>query len=125
MATDLTAHQTKGARDIAWLYGGGSRSGGSRSSGGSGGGGGSDRKRPDWMDNPPEGFRVSTATSSDLQMAVNKAGGGAGRGQQRFIEAAPDGQFIAHVLMPISPAEAAPERPQEPVADAPLALDDY
>ena len=125
MATDLTAHQTKGARDIAWLYGGGSRSGGGRSSGGSGGGGGSDRKRPDWMDNPPEGFRVSTATSSDLQMAVNKAGGGAGRGQQRFIEAAPDGQFIAHVLMPISPAEAAPERPQEPVADAPLALDDY
>ena len=125
MATALTAHHTKGARDIAWLYGGGSRSGGSRSSGGSGGGGGSDRKRPEWMDNPPEGFRVSTSTSPDLQMAVDKAGGGAGRGQQRFIEAAPDGQFIAHVLMPISPAEAAPERPQEPVADAPLALDDY
>ena len=125
MATDLTAHQTKGARDIAWLYGGGSRSGGGRSSGGSGGGGGSDRKRPDWMDNPPEGFRVSTATSSDLQMAIDKASIGRGGGQRKYIEAAPDGQFIAHVLMPISPAEAAPERPQEPVADAPLALDDY
>ena len=125
MATDLTAHQTKGARDIAWLYGGGSRSGGGRSSGGSGGGGGSDRKRPDWMDNPPEGFRVSTSTSPDLQMAVNQAGGGRGGGQRKYIETAPDGQFIAHVLMPISPAEAAPERPQEPVADAPLALDDY
>ena len=125
MATDLTAHQTKGARDIAWLYGGGSRSGGGRSSGGSEGGGGSDRKRPDWMDNPPEGFRVSTSTSPDLQMAVNQAGGGRGGGQRKYIETAPDGQFIAHVLMPISPAEAAPERPQEPVADAPLALDDY
>ena len=125
MATDLTAHQTKGARDIAWLYSGGSRSGGGRSSGGSEGGGGSDRKRPDWMDNPPEGFRVSTATSSDLQMAIDKASIGRGGGQRKYIEAAPDGQFIAHVLMPISPAEAAPERPQEPVADAPLALDDY
>ena len=125
MATDLTAHQTKGARDIAWLYSGGSRSGGGRSSGGSEGGGGSDRKWPDWMDNPPEGFRVSTATSSDLQMAIDKASIGRGGGQRKYIEAAPDGQFIAHVLMPISPAEAAPERPQEPVADAPLALDDY
>ena len=125
MATDLTAHQTKGARDIAWLYSGGSRSGGGRSSGGSEGGGGSDRKRPDWMVNPPEGFRVSTATSSDLQMAIDKASIGRGGGQRKYIEAAPDGQFIAHVLMPISPAEAAPERPQEPVADAPLALDDY
>ena len=125
MATDLTAHQTKGARDIAWLYSGGSRSGGGRSSGGSEGGGGSDRKRPDWMDNPPEGFRVSTATSSDMQMAIEKARIRRGGGQRKYIEAAPDGQFIAHVLMPISPAEAAPERPQEPVADAPLALDDY
>jgi hypothetical protein len=54
-------------------------------------------------------------------MAVNKAGSG-GRGPA-VGEAAPDGQFIAHVLMPISPAEAAPQEPAVE-ADPPL-LDDY
>ena len=130
MATDLTAHQTRGAAPIRWIYDpdkADERKAFKRSLGGGGGSsGGSDRKRPDWMDNPPEGFRVSTATSPDLQVAINKAGSGRGGGQQKWVEAAPDGQFIAHVLMPISPAEAAPERPQEPVADAdPPLLDDY
>jgi hypothetical protein len=126
MATDLTAHQTRGAAPIRWIYDpdkADEREAFKRSlSGGGGSSGGSDRKRPDWMDNPPEGFRVSTATSPDLQVAINKAGSGRGGGQQKWVEAAPDGQFIAHVLMPISPAEAAPRPAVE--ADPPL-LDDY
>ena len=146
MATDLTAHQTKGARDIAWLYGGGSRSGGSRSSGGSGGGGKSGKKRPDWIENPPEGFIVGRGQSQTMSMAQSKARSDAERLllKQHGVDSAntsglstaknfrdPEtGEWYTlfdtrNVTVTPLPAEAAPERPQEPVADAPLALDDY
>jgi hypothetical protein len=146
MATDLTAHQTKGARDIAWLYGGGSRSGGGRSSGGSGGGGKSGKKRPDWIENPPEGFIVGRGQSQTMSMAQSKARSDAERlllKQHGVDSANTSGLSTAKnfrdpetgewytlfdtrnvTVTPLS-AEAAPERPQEPVADAPLALDDY
>jgi hypothetical protein len=75
------------------------------------------RERPGWVDNPPEGFRVGKATSSDLQMAVNKAGNNRGGGQEKHIEAAPDGQFIAYVLMPISATEDVSDSPEEPLQD--------
>jgi hypothetical protein len=146
MATDLTAHQTKGARDIAWLYGGGSRSGGGRSSGGSGGGGKSGKKRPDWIENPPEGFIVGRGQSQTMSMAQSKARSDAERLllKQHGVDSAntsglstaknfrdPEtGEWYTlfdtrNVTVTPLPAEAAPERPQEPVADAPLALDDY
>ena len=141
MATDLTAHQTKGARDIAWLYGGGSRSGG-----GSGGGGKSGKKRPDWIENPPEGFIVGRGQSQTMSMAQSKARSDAERLllKQHGVDSAntsglstaknfrdPEtGEWYTlfdarNVTVTPLPAEAAPERPQEPVADAPLALDDY
>ena len=148
MATDLTAHQTKGARDIAWLYGGGSRSGGGRSSGGSGGGGKSGKKRPDWIENPPEGFIVGRGQSQTMSMAQSKARSDAERLllKQHGVDSAntsglstaknfrdPEtGEWYTlfdarNVTVAPLPAEAAPEEPQEPVveADAPLALDDY
>ena len=112
MATDLTAHQTKGARDIAWLYGGGSRSGGGRSSGGS--------ARPSWIDSPPEGYVVASSDSGLLRSTARTMAAdrlrqlGAASGSQYWTD--PEtGQTFA----------MGKKRPEEPAADAPLALDDY
>ena len=126
MATDLTAHQTKGARDIAWLYGGGSRRGGSRSGGGRSSGGSA---RPSWIDSPPEGYVVASSDSGLLRstarnMAVDRLRQlGAASGSQYWTDPDTGQTFAMGKKRPA--AEAAPERPQEPVADAPLALDDY
>ena len=75
-------------------------------------------RRPDWIDNPPEGMRVSKGTSKSMGLAKQKAGAG---GTQTHTEA-DNGVYTVYVLMP------APDRPEEPLQDTEdtdIGLGDY
>ena len=74
--------------------------------------------RPDWVDNPPEGMRVSKGTSKSMGLAKQKAGAG---GTQTHTEA-DNGVYTVYVLIP------APDRPEEPLQDTEdtdIGLGDY
>ena len=119
MATDLTAHQTRGAAPIRWIYDpdkADERKAFKRSLGGGGG----SSARPSWIDSPPEGYVVASSDSGLLHSTARTMAAdrlrqlGAAKGSQYWTD--PDtGQTFA----------MGKKRPQEPVADAPLALDDY
>ena len=128
MATDLTAHQTRGAAPIRWIYDpdkADEREAFKRSL--SGGGGSS--ARPSWIDSPPEGYVVASSDSGLLRSTARTMAAdrlrqlGAASGSQYWTDPDTGQTFAMGKKRPA--AEAAPERPQEPVADAPLALDDY
>ena len=75
-------------------------------------------RRPDWVDNPPEGMRVSKGTSKSMGLAKQKAGAG---GTQTHTEA-DNGVYTVYVLIP------APDRPAEPLQDTEdtdIGLGDY
>ena len=75
-------------------------------------------RRPDWIDNPPEGMRVSKGTSKSMGLAKQKAGAG---GTQTHTEA-DNGVYTVYVLIP------APDRPEEPLQDTEdtdIGLGDY
>ena len=75
-------------------------------------------RRPDWIDNPPEGMRVSKGTSKSMGLAKQKAGAG---GTQTHTEAN-NGVYTVYVLIP------APDRPEEPLQDTEdtdIGLGDY
>jgi len=119
MATDLTAHQTRGAAPIRWIYDpdkADERKAFKRSLGGGGG----SSARPSWIDSPPEGYVVASSDSGLLRSTARTMAAdrlrqlGAASGSQYWTD--PDtGQTFA----------MGKKRPQEPAADAPLALDDY
>lgn len=60
------------------------------------------KKEPDWVKNPPKGFKVSKGKKRDLQMAIEdaKLGYGDTAGAEQWIEAGPDGDWIGYVLVP-------------------------
>ena len=80
------------------------------------------KKEPDWVKNPPKGFKVSKGKKRDLQMAIEdaKLGYGDTAGAEQWIEAGPDGDWIGYVLVPDKSTKSALEqevqKASEPVA---------
>ena len=120
MATDLTAHQTRGAAPIRWIYDpdkADERKAFKRSLGGGGG----SSARPSWIDSPPEGYVVASSDSGLLRSTARTMAAdrlrqlGAASGSQYWTD--PDtGQTFA----------MGKKRPQEPAVEAdPPLLDDY
>ena len=75
-------------------------------------------RRPDWIDNPPEGMRVSKGTSKSMGLAKQKAGAG---GTQTHTEA-DNGVYTVYVLIP---APGRPEEPLQDTEDTDIGLGDY